>query len=305
MNGTRGCLNDYQGKILNVIFHGLFVFVQRRFAEGGRQRRGITALMPNVGPYHAYLAGNWLSEISMAPGKYKLRGVEEGSGEFNRRHHQLLRGSSLRPSLSQHELFARIKLPQPEFIWSLRSVEMMAVRRGQVKVAVRAAHTHVFVYKVSGELHDIRLGEHPWAPDADYSPRIANLHLFNSPETRPRVAHHLDEFHTATSMIHNVELRLDDTPPLLPGIPAQSDFPAAIQGVARAELEDLASRNIRLGEMGRLIRKTLLQRPSPRPGSRWIDVGSIWEVIDELSEPLSCTAPGGDEGNPDDGGGEG
>ncbi|MBL8219418.1 MAG: hypothetical protein JNL62_09315 [Bryobacterales bacterium] len=304
MTEIKECKNALKGKRLNVIFHGLFVFVQNM--RRGR-RAGITALLPNVGPYHGYLAGNWLSELSLAPGDYALTGVETGDGEFNRRDHFLFRNCRTRPSVSRFELYAQLSLPQPEFIWSLRSVDMPArTRRGEL-VTVRAAHTHVFVYRVSekGELFDIRLGEHPWAPDADYVSDFANLHVFNSPETRPRVAHHLDEFQTATSLLNNIELRLDDTPPLLPGIPGRNSFPAAVQGVARAELEDLSSRNIRLGEMGRLIRKIMLRADKGYSPNKWLDLGSVWEVIDELSEPLSCTTPGGQGGGEDGGGGTG
>ncbi|MBL8177227.1 MAG: hypothetical protein JNK48_21310 [Bryobacterales bacterium] len=298
---TKDCTDTLLSRRLNVIFHGLFVFLQHR-GNGGRT--GITALMPNVGPYHAYLAGNWLAELALAPGEYDLTGVEPGDGEFNPMHHDMLRDSRRRPGLSQHELYAQLHLPQPSFIWSLRSVQMEARTRKGDKVKVQAAHTHVFVYAVKGKLFDIRLGDHPWAPDSDRVPRIANLHVFNSPETRPRVAHHLDEFQTATSMMHNVELRLDDPPPLLPGIPGTKEFPAAVQGVARAELEDLASRNIRMAELGRIARRILLQ-PDRTAAAKWLDLGSVWEVLDELSEPLSCTTPGGDGGGSDGGGGTG
>lgn len=270
-------------RYLNIIFHGLIVFIQRR--DRDNKRSGIRVLIPNMGPNHAYLAGNWLGEIALAPGSYELRGVEPGEAKFDPERHTMLPETFQRPALTTHDCWVQMDVPQPHLIWSTRHVTLQAVDGRGNQFAMPAAHTHVFTFKASGHLHDIRLGEHPWAPDADHTSTFANLHVFASPESRPRVSHHVDEFHLANTLLYNVELRLAEAPPHLPPIPPRREFPALLRNmVARPELEDLASRNIRMTEMGRLVR----QGKTP-------DIGSIWEVVDELSEPLACTTEGGDE----------
>lgn len=270
-------------KYLNVIFHGLIVFVQRRDVDN--KRNGVRALIPNMGPNHAYLAGNWLGEIALASGTYELRGVKAGTAKFDSQRHTMMEGAFQRPALTTHDCWVSIEMPQPHLIWSTRHVILDAEDGRGNPIRMPAAHTHVMTFQVDGALHDVRLGEHPWAPDADHVSTFANLHVFASPESRPRVSHHVDEFHLANTLLHNVDLRLTQPPPHLPPIPPRNQFPILLRGmVARPELEDLASRNIRMTEMGRLVRT-----------GKTLDVGSIWEVVDELSEPLACTVEGGDE----------
>jgi len=52
---------------LNVLFHGLFVFVDRP--------NGIEVLIPDMGADHVYRAGEWLGETTLARGSYELSGV--------------------------------------------------------------------------------------------------------------------------------------------------------------------------------------------------------------------------------------
>jgi hypothetical protein len=285
-------------KILNVIFQGLIVFFQDTSDEDPKKHK-ITALMPNVGADHSYRAGNWLAEVSLAAESYKLTGVKAGDKLFNPREHTMLPKVSLRQVVSRHEVFARIELDLPEQLWSFRTVTLdedvfvdprFLQQHGLKEMLV--ANTHIFTYHVKdgSELHDVRLGEHPWAPDADYDATVANLHVIAGPECRPRVAHNIDEFHTATALMNDVELRLKENTGLLPPIPSQTTINERVQGVSQAELEDLTSRYIRLTEMGRIIRRRKIgpdQRPTPQ------DIGGVWEVIDELSESLSCGTSGG------------
>jgi hypothetical protein len=276
---------------LNIVFQGLIVFFQNR--PPASPGKSITALIPNVGCDHAYRAGNWLSEISLAPGEYKLSGVDpDGSAEFCDADHTILRPAQMRPVLSHHELFVRLELPQPHNIASFRTVGIppqnlydSASLPGGI-TCINVAHTHVFSYNVSKPLHDVRLGDHPWAPDADYCSECANLHVFASPETRPRVPHHVDEFHLAATLLHNIELHLKENLPFLPPLPTPYEIHRkGVHGVVQAELEDLSGRNMRLNEMGRVIRRNI-----DRDG--WLDIGGIWSIIDELSEPLACAACG-------------
>jgi hypothetical protein len=301
------CATESKTKTLNVIFQGLIVFFQNRADTNGL--RSITALIPNLGTDHAYRAGNWLSEISLAPGAYQLGKVDlDGDGDFCEKEHTILKGLNIRPVLSQHELCVSLQLPQPHHIASFRTVSIP--RSAFVNPAclpcdmkcLNVAHTHIFTYKVSGHLHDVRLGDvnpdknstdiaaaHPWAPDADHCSEIANLHVLASPETRPRVPHHVDEFHLAASLLHDFELQLKENLPYLPPVPSQQEIDdRGVKGVIQAELEDLCSRNVRLGEMGRVIRRKI----DAAGDDGLLDIGGIWSVIDELSEPLACTPPG-------------
>jgi hypothetical protein len=130
-------------------------------------------------------------------------------------------------------------------------------------------------------LPNVRLGDHPWAPDANPDLNSANLHIFASPETRPRIAHNMDEFHMATALLSNIDLHLRTVKPL-PAYPKQDqiDCDLGVPGlVVPEELEDLPSRNIRMADLGELRR----QRQS---------LDCVWYPFEEFADPGSCTSPG-------------
>jgi hypothetical protein len=69
---------------LNVIFHGLCVFVGKR--------NEIEVLLPDLSPVHVFRAGVWLAETNIRPGaQLSLEGVTPGTAIFERRENLLIR----------------------------------------------------------------------------------------------------------------------------------------------------------------------------------------------------------------------
>jgi hypothetical protein len=280
---------------LCVIIHGLVMLSQ--------YDDGIDALIPNVGTSHAYRAGNWLAEIGFNPYDYQLRvqQVRPGHGAIDETRHTLI-PAPVRRGLIEHECIVSISLPRPNInVVSYRTVELdptldlfgpdaptvlqaVAQSTGYPHPSpIRVSNVHIFLYKVvPGTLPNVRLGDHPWAPDANPDLTSANLHIFASPETRPRIAHNMDEFHMATALLSNIDLHLRTVKPL-PPYPGQDqiDRELGVRGlVVPEELEDLPSRNIRLADLGELRR----QRQC---------LGKVWDPFEEFADPGSCTSPGG------------
>jgi len=271
---------------LNVVIHGL-VFPYQDM-KGGKPD-GIRALIPNVGAAHAYLAGNWLGEVTLAPGQYELAGVRSGVGTFDENEHSLIKGT-LRPG-AERESYATIHFPQPD---AIRCFRIITLKRKQLNGdssrevlaasgtpgELKMADVHIFHYQCSRRLMDVRLGNHLWAPDADRSKNFCNLHIFASPQTRPFAIHNLDEFRAGMSLLQNVDLSLENPEPI-PPLPRPGEMEALWGGqVLREELEDLPSRNIRLTDMGNLLRDKK-------------DLMNAWSPFEDLGEPGSCKSGGG------------
>ncbi len=292
--------NKQQPHHLFVILHGLVMLSQTK--------DGFDALIPNVGTGHAYRAGNWLAEIGFNPYDYRLtmQQATPGTGIVRPDRHTLI-PARVRRGLIEHECVVTISLPFPNVdVASYRTVALdpkkdligsdahgvlRAVAHATASPAaslIYVSNVHIFRYDAKpGTLPNVRLGDHPWAPDANRELASANLHIFASPETRPRVAHNVDEFHLATAMLSNIDLHLKTVKPL-PAYPDQktidSDLKVATRLVVPEELEDLPSRNIRMSDLGDLRRR----RQS---------LNNMWDPFEEFADPGSCTSPGATEAN--------
>jgi hypothetical protein len=101
---------------VNVIFHGLFLFVP--------QKGFMDVIIPNMGMDHVYRAGTFLIEESMAPAPvgapYFLNGVTGGDDGFDHKKNIVFDDQDFNHSASQDDVFARIVLPVPIEIVSLR-----------------------------------------------------------------------------------------------------------------------------------------------------------------------------------------
>jgi hypothetical protein len=101
---------------VNVIFHGLFLFVQRK--------RFMEVLIPNMGFDHAYRAGLFLTEETLAPlaldNPYLLDDVTGGDAQFDEKANIVFKNQDYDHDAGLDKVYARIVLPKPVEIISLR-----------------------------------------------------------------------------------------------------------------------------------------------------------------------------------------
>ena len=101
---------------VNVIFHGLFLFVQ--------QDGFLDVLIPNMGSEHVYRAGTFLAEETLLPmplaTPYFLSGVTCGNAKFATNINIVFQGQDFDHSASADDVYARIVIPVPDEIVSLR-----------------------------------------------------------------------------------------------------------------------------------------------------------------------------------------
>lgn len=220
---------------LNVIFHGLCVFVERK--------TDIAVFLPNMGDEHVYRAGTWLAETSLKRGsEFVLDGVKSGRALFDRQKYLFI--PNLRRSRKQP--FVRMTFPRPLEIFQLRPVTLQDKLSGATasKLPSREWATQtVFRYEV-GDLGALRLGEHPWVPA--FVGDTANLHIYAEPEVGQDLGHSRREFEKGVELFKDVSLTLN-TVPLVPPV-EKENLP---KGVSAVELDDLIPRSRRLALMGR------------------------------------------------------
>jgi hypothetical protein len=170
---------------LNIIFRGLYLFVQRK--------KIIDVLLPNMQAEHTYRAGLFMAEVPLASAAmgnpYILQGVIPGGGAFPGGSNPILQGYDYRSGLTQDEVFARLVLPLPDQILALRPTQ------DPVKATDPTGHIdgqrfpgiYVFHYR-SNDLNTVRLGDHvlPEGPGIHQFPgkpkSFMNLHIINEPE---------------------------------------------------------------------------------------------------------------------------
>jgi hypothetical protein len=107
------------GGIVNVIFRGLFIYVQRRDKKG--KPFYVEVVMPNVGEEHVYKAGGFLQQTTLGPSLYPygITNIEGGKAEFDKDRNVILKGMPLAENLTPAQIYARFVLPQPLAIYSL------------------------------------------------------------------------------------------------------------------------------------------------------------------------------------------
>lgn len=101
---------------VNVIFHGLFLFVQ--------QDHYIDVLIPNMGTGHVYRAGAFLAEETLEARPldkpYGLSGVTPGNSKFDNTKNVVFANQDFDHNAGLDRVYARIVLPYPSEILSLR-----------------------------------------------------------------------------------------------------------------------------------------------------------------------------------------
>src|ERR1700733_1043205 len=251
---------------LNVIFHGLCVFVGKK--------TGIEVLLPDMGPEHVFRAGVWLAETNIQPrATLTLEGVIPGNDFLNREENLIVR-----PERADHfprssaVPYATLALPRPSEIRSLRAVELTpgvdlvgsSANSTYIYIPaggkVRQSTVQVFRYDVPDE-NRLALTNHRWIPA--FVNGVTNLHIFAEPETPQPIGHSITEFGAGSAMFQGLDLRraaASIVPPL-----DSEDLKKLPAGVRAEELEDLISRTKRMALLGRY------KTSGEDPGLAWDD----------------------------------
>jgi hypothetical protein len=250
-NGTNSQPN--RSGILNVIFHGTFVFQRDEKAER------ITAWIPKLDPEHVYRAGSWLAETELQRGHYQLEGVETGgTGIFDPARNLILNPPPHEPD--EAEIHAHLTLPWPKTVTSLRiaTISRRFFRAADELVDDResqhAAAVQVFTYDFQDDnrlkLADCTLkpsGGHYWEPV--YVGNYVNLHIFSAEDHYEQPSLAIDDF-GKTAGLFGFKLSLRKSLPMS-GV-RDNETP---EGVDPKETEDLAPRTLRLALLGRLMKQ--------------------------------------------------
>jgi hypothetical protein len=180
---TKAKTTPIPGEV-NVILRGLFLLSQ--------SKAGIEVLIPNMGPEHVYRTGGFLNETSLAPmpyaKPYQLFGVERHPVDpaiFPRDVNIVLRGYPTDEFATPEDLHARILLPPPHAITSLRPMvdgfeaeqDAFDLVDGNKTCGVQVLH-----YR-SPDIQKVYLSGHPnLVPFPEGAPKYANLHVVSEPE---------------------------------------------------------------------------------------------------------------------------
>jgi len=262
---------------LNVIFHGLCVFVAKKI--------GFEVLLPDMGPEHVFRAGAWLAETNIQPGAtLTLDGVTPGDAVFKRKKNLLvLPENAGHFPRSSAVPYATLTLPRPSKIYSRRHVVLTPgveiVGSGTNSIYIREntgeddgkvwqSTIQVLHYDVPDE-NRLALINHRWIPA--FVNGVTNLHIFAEPETLQPIGHSITEFGEGSAMFQGLDLRRARAS-ILP----EFDPKCLAPGVTSEELEDLIPRTKRMALLGRY--KTSGEDP-----------GLAWDDLDLFGgDPTSC-----------------
>ena len=176
--------------IVNVIFRGMFLFLQRK--------QMIDVLIPNIGTEHVYRAGLFLGETSLTPRPigepYVLRGVELGAEGFPS---LPFGGYRYRSNITQDDVWARVVVPRPFKLYSLRPTAFGVSAEDPWGLVDDKNFDimHVLQYKAE-DLRAVHLARHS-VPNVD-DPGIhtmdghsfLNIHIVSEPEVQGASMHH-------------------------------------------------------------------------------------------------------------------
>jgi hypothetical protein len=238
---------------LNVIFHGLFVFVERPDI--------IEVLIPDMGAQHVYRAGEWLGETTFAPGHYELTGTSSGGDPFDGTKNLIFTG--LEPESSDDGVYARLTLRRPKKIYSLRPITLdqssLSLQSEDLVSSRTVSTIQVFNYTIDDPTQ-VKLSDHPINTSAELvnGSFFMSLHIIAGPD-QPELPEHTQlGFSSAIGLLPGMtgKVRLLSSPKVPP--PKRSDVPP---GLIFEELIDLSVRTEQLGIHGRHVREVLGANP--------------------------------------------
>jgi len=268
---------------LNVILHGLFVFVHND------KKREITAYIPNMGSEHQYKAGNWLAETNLAEhGDFELQRVTAGTDKLVPEKNLIVEGVRVPTNLhGHHSIYATLRFPYPAY--PIKSMGRLVVPPGSIggddkqkivgysqEQALHSATVQVFTYDFDSDA-ELRLGNHPWEPVLNDG--YANLHIISEPERRAPEHHVRQAFQASMALFVglDVSLRRPMLPADLDG--EKKELPA---GVHELELQAVVRRQRWLSVLGRAIKDSR-------------DLNGLWDDPTPFdgSDPDTCPSCGG------------
>lgn len=274
--------------VLNVIFHGLFLFYERKDGT-------ILAIIPDIGDEkknHVFLAGNWFDEEPIDPGSrpLALEGVRPGHARFKRSRNLSLRGFRLKPDFCDLA-FRVLEFPRPSEIISTRlspispqSLAGKAIERVEPKVL---PNSQIFTYRYP-DRSALRLGDHKWKPTGQAL--SLSLHIRHEPahdltEEEAR-RHAITEFNAHLNLLEGLDLQMVE--PILasaePPELTELDLP---RGIAYAETLSYAKRKAVLENFWSELR-------------RGGDLNKFWRGRRPPTAGADPTACNGGEGGDDD-----
>jgi hypothetical protein len=272
-----------------LFLHGLFVTLERQ--------HDIEIVLPRV-PGHVYRAGSWLQETDLARGgRFVLRGITAGTGSIRQADKMIHLPGLL---LTRHSRAATIRVPRPNRILPFciaRKPPLSAflpnsrpkLPSGQVVQRLdtltgwpEIASVHVLEYQ-GVDANRVHLERHYWEPyvvdDA------ISLHVIATSLTPEGKAHLQDTDGVLRKVVSGYPgLKFEDfsfhddwrtTPvsPLVLHAAPPEDAVTTPQGrfaLSRAELEDIPSRTVRIGRLGRI------KQDGRSPGSLWHETQPLY-----------------------------
>lgn len=242
---------------VNVIFHGLFLFVQQ---SPPGQTPYIDVLIPNMGTDHVYRAGAFLAEETLLPrpvnDPYFLANVTGGAAVFDPTANVVFPHQNYKTSAGPDEVYARIVLPVPAQIVSLRPAAtpiIPDIDPGNLFTVQTPCGVQLLRYRArldplgNPDFADVALANHSAELVLNANSQCLNLHIFNEEDHNVPQEHAGYGFQKILQLLPNLS-----TPILVSKFTALSeeivDHPE--WGLAALETADLQERAKTMKQVG-------------------------------------------------------
>jgi hypothetical protein len=217
---------------VNVLFHGRFVI---DFGEDE-----VSVYPASASPEYAFLAGTWMQEISLVPGReYRLSGVVTGPRPELRSIDPKRTPIFRRQPVDDADSFCKLVFPFPDFVTPLRLVgkehrkHFFAGTPAPVILPSEVPQLLAFSYTRPDLTSTLQCRPLKWTPVIMAG--VVNLHLWAAPAREPDPQHSLLAFARMAKLMNSPDLRLDpvyakikpprpDDDPLVPGVSCQDEL---------------------------------------------------------------------------------
>jgi hypothetical protein len=217
---------------VNVLFHGRFVI---DFGEDE-----VFVYPATAGPEYAFLAGTWMQEINLAPGReYRLSGVVTGPRPELRNIEPKWTPVFRRQPVDPAASFCKFVFPFPDFVTPLRLVgkkhrrHFFAGTPAPIVPLSKMPQVLAFSYTRPDLTSTLQCRPLKWTPVIMAG--VVNLHLWAAPAREPGSQHSLQAFARLAKLMKSPDLRLDpvyakikpprpDDDPIVPGISCRDEM---------------------------------------------------------------------------------